>query len=133
MSRCPQGVGAPPCPPILPTGYEPCACATLDRLDRYQPQVFYQSNLFLEERFAVFHARQHAIEVGHGGDAFTNLSVGREIIVARRLIAELLFVGVDGFEFGLEFVGDVHDKCRANVEVERSVDDLEWAMRLETA
>src|SRR3974390_194722 len=102
----------------------------LNRLHRHHPQSIHQAYFFLEERLAVLHARQHAVEVRHGGNALADFGVGKEVFAAGGLVGELLCVGVDGFKLGFELGGDVHDKRGTNVVVESGVHDLERAERL---
>src|SRR5215469_8182441 len=69
----------------------------------------------------------------HKGDALADFSMSREVLAPLRLVAELFLIGMNGFELGFEFGSDVYYERRANIVVERRVDDLERTVGLEVA
>src|SRR5271165_1341060 len=103
----------------------------LNGLDGNRQQVFDQPDLFLQKRFRMSDAAEHAVEPSHGVNARANFLVSREEIFAGVLIAELRLVSHDRGELAFELLADVDDERGANIVVERSVDDLEGAMRSE--
>src|SRR6516164_8347772 len=71
--------------------------------------------------------------MSHRRDSPANLGVSREVLAALRLVAELLLVGIDGFQLSFELRGDVNDERRPHVIVERCVDDFERPVWVEVA
>src|ERR1700675_1908684 len=98
-------------------------------LDRNGQQIVDQADFFLQEWLGVGHATEHSVEARHGFNPRVDFVVGREEIFACLLIAELGFVSENGGELSLKLLADVDHKRRPYVVIQRSVNDLERAMR----
>src|ERR1051326_4376336 len=97
----------------------------LNGFDGNGQQIVTQSDFFLKNRLGVRDAAEHAIKASHGINAGADFLVGREQVLARVLVAELRFVSQDRGELTFELLADIDHKCRLNIVIKGSVNNLE--------
>src|SRR3984893_5525095 len=101
----------------------------LNRLHRYERQVFHQSHFLLNKWFGVSYSTQHAVKAGHGLNPRPDLIPSREDALACFLIAELGLVSHQRLKASFELFRDIDHERRPHVVVERGVNDLEGPVR----
>src|SRR5579872_5245771 len=83
----------------------------------------------MQKWFGIGNPSEQAIEASHSFNACTNLSLCREEVFARFLIAKLRFIGHQRLETRLEKLSDVHNEGRPHVIIKRCINDLKGPMR----
>ena len=100
----------------------------LDGLDGKVHEVADEGHLFLDEGLGVADAGEQTVVPGGGEGALADVGLGDKETAAAGLIGVLGAIGEERLEAGLDVGRDVDHKGRADIGVERGVEDLVGAV-----